>query len=101
MFTTPPGMSEVAIASASSIAASGPARDATATTVLPDTRAGRMRETIPSSDGSAGGNGATTPTGAVTVKLRYGADTRDAPPKYLASVCVQPAYHAARAIDRL
>ena len=45
--TTPPGRSDVAIASASSIAASGRVSDATTTTVLPPTIAGAIRETRP------------------------------------------------------
>src|SRR5436189_58241 len=100
MFTAPPGMSEVANASASSTADRGLDCDATATTVLPETTAGRMRDTIPSSDGSAGAIVATTPTGSGTVKLKYGPDTGFAPPSAWASLSAQPAYQTTRSIDR-
>ena len=54
MLTAPPGRSEVASASASSTAASGWLSEATATTVLPPTSGGRIRETSPPSAGSGG-----------------------------------------------
>ena len=52
--TTPPGTSAVAIASASSIAASGCVSDASAMTALPPVTAGATRETRPRSGGSSG-----------------------------------------------
>ena len=52
--TAPPGTSLVASTSASSIAASGLVSDAIATTALPPTSAGAIRETRPSSGGSSG-----------------------------------------------
>ena len=74
--TTPPGTSLVAIASASSIAASGCVSDASATTALPPVSAGASRETRPSSGGSSGATTATTPVGSGIVKLKYGPGDR-------------------------
>ena len=68
--TTPPGTSLVAIASASSIAASGCVSDASATTALPPVSTGAIRETRPSSGGSSGAIVATTPVGSGIVKLK-------------------------------
>src|SRR5918911_2119026 len=100
MLTTPPGTSDVAIASASSIAASGRDSDATATTVLPPTSAGATRVTRPSSGGSSGARIATTPVGSGTVKLKYGPATAFAPPTTCASLSAQPAYQTIRSIVR-
>jgi hypothetical protein len=81
--TTPPGTSDVATASASSIAASGWASDATTTTALPPTSAGTTRATSPSSAGSSGATTATTPVGSGSVKLKYGPATGLAPTEHL------------------
>ena len=74
--TTPPGTSDVAIASASSIAASGCVSDASTTAALPPTITGAMRETMPSSGGSSGATTPTTPVGSgsgeVEVRARDG-----------------------------
>src|SRR6478752_6228111 len=92
MFTTPPGRSEVASASASSTAASGLDSDVTATTVLPPTIAGAIRETSPSSGGASGARIPTTPVGSGTVKLKYGPATAFEEPSTCASLSAQPAY---------
>jgi hypothetical protein len=68
--TTPAGKSDVASTSVSSIAATGWLSEATATTVLPATSAGAMRETIPWSGGLSGQRIPTTPVGSGTVKLK-------------------------------
>src|SRR5919199_1552374 len=100
MLTTPPGTSEVATASASSIAASGRVWDATATTTLPPVSAGMMRDTSPSSGGSSGASDATTPVGSGTVKLKYGPATGFEEPITCASLSLQPAYQTMRSIVR-
>src|ERR671938_208076 len=100
MLTTPPGTSEVAIASASSTAASGRVSDATATTAFPPTSGGITRETSPSSGGSSGASTATTPVGSGTVKLKYGPATGFAEPSTCASLSVQPAYQTIRSTAR-
>src|SRR5260221_2770702 len=92
MLTTPAGTSDVAIASASSIAASGCVSDATATTALPPTSAGDSREIKPSRAGSSGARIATTPVGSGTVKLKYGPATGLDEPSTCASLSAQPAY---------
>jgi hypothetical protein len=99
-FTTPAGTSEVATASASSIAASGCVSDATATTVLPPTSAGTILETSPSSAGSSGAMTATTPVGSGSVKLKYGPATGFDDPSTCASLSAQPAYQTTRSIAR-
>src|SRR5437868_2985015 len=100
MLTTPPGRSLVASTSASSTAASGCVSDATATTALPPTTAGAIRETSPSSAGSSGASVATTPVGSGTVKLKYGPATGFEDPSTCASLSVQPAYQTTRSIVR-
>src|SRR5438132_1059414 len=70
MLTAPPGTSEVASASASSIAASGCFSDASATTAFPPVSAGVTRVTRPRSGGSSGATIPTTPGGSGTVKLK-------------------------------
>src|SRR5437764_9448762 len=100
MLTTPPGTSLVAIASASSIAASGCVSDATATTAFPPTSGGSRRVTSPSSAGSSGQRTATTPVGSGTVKLKYGPATGFDEPSTCASLSAQPAYQTTRSIDR-
>ena len=99
--TTPPGTSQVASTSASSIAASGRVSDATATTALPPTSAGARRETSPSSGGSSGARTPTTPVGSGTVKLKYGPATGFEPPSTCASLSAQPAYQTMRSIAAL
>src|SRR5438067_3064174 len=94
--TTPPGTSEVAIASASSIAASGCVSEATAMTAFPPVSAGTTRETRPSSGGSSGARTATTPVGSGTVKLKYGPATGFDEPSTCASLSAQPAYQTIR-----
>src|SRR5438128_9245754 len=98
MLTAPPGTSDVASASASSIAASGCVSDATATTAFPPVIAGTTRETIPSSGGSSGASVATTPVGSGTVKLKYGPATGFDEPSTCASLSAQPAYQTTRSI---
>src|SRR5438445_6504905 len=100
MLTTPPGTSDVASASASSIAASGCVSDATATTAFPPVIAGTTRKTIPSSGGSSGASVATTPVGSGTVKLKYGPATGFDEPSTCASLSAQPAYQTQRSIAR-
>ena len=95
-FATPPGTSEVASTSASSIAASGRDSEATTTAALPPTRTGASRETRPSSGGSSGTSTPTTPVGSGTVKLKYGPDTGFAEPSTCASLSAQPAYQTKR-----
>src|SRR3954449_7485926 len=96
MLTTPPGTSDVASASASSIAASGCVSDATTTTALPPVSAGAIRVTSPSSGGSSGASVATTPVGSGTVKLKYGPATGFDEPITCANLSAQPAYQATR-----
>ena len=98
--TTPAGTSDVATASASSIAASGCASEATTTTAFPPTSAGTIRATRPSSAGSSGAITATTPVGSGTVKLKYGPATGLEPPSTWASLSAQPAYQTTRSIAR-
>src|SRR5688500_3862696 len=98
MFTTPPGTSEVAIDSASSIAASGCGSDATTTAAFPPTTTGASRETRPASAGSSGARIATTPVGSGTVKLKYGPATGLEEPSTCASLSAQPAYQTTRSI---
>src|SRR5919201_1686920 len=98
MFTTPPGTSEVASASASSIAVRGCGSDATATTAFPPVSAGTMRETSPSRGGSSGASTPTTPVGSGTVKLKYGPATGFDDPSTCASLSAQPAYHTQASI---
>src|SRR5919205_753525 len=100
MLTTPPGTSEVASASASSIAASGRVSDAIATTELPPTSAGATRDTSPSSGGSSGATMPTTPVGSGTVKLKYGPATGFDDPSTCASLSLKPAYQTQRSIAR-
>ena len=90
----------MASASASSTAASGLPSDAIATTALPPTSAGAIRETSPSSGGSSGATTATTPVGSGTVKLKYGPDTAFAPPSTCDSLSAKPAYQTQRSIAR-
>src|SRR5919202_5457265 len=96
MLTAPPGTSDVAIASASSIAASGRVSDATTTALLPPARTGASRVTIPSSGGSSGARTPTTPVGSGTVKLKYGPATGLADPSTCASLSAHPAYQTTR-----
>src|SRR6059058_172729 len=98
MLTTPPGTSDVASASASSIAASGCVSDATATAVLPPARTGASRETSPSNGGSGGATIPTTPVGSGTVKLKYGPATGFDDPSTWASLSAKPAYQTQRSI---
>src|SRR5919197_3963031 len=98
MLTTPPGTSEVARASASSIAARGCVSDASTTTELPPVSAGATRVTRPSSGGSSGATIPTTPVGSGTVKLKYGPATGFAEPSTCASLSAQPAYQTTRSI---
>ena len=100
MFTTPPGTSEVASTSASSIAARGCASLAITTAALPPASTGASRDTRPSSAGSAGATIPTTPVGSGTVKLKYGPATGFAPPSTWASLSVQPAYQTTRSVAR-
>src|SRR5437016_9071811 len=100
MLTTPPGRSDVAIASASSTAASGWASDATATTAFPPTTGGISLVTSASSGGSSGTSTATTPVGSGTVKLKYGPATGFAPPSTCESLSAHPAYQTIRSIER-
>ncbi len=96
----PPGTSDVAIASASSIAASGCVSDASTTALLPPTSTGAIRETSPSSGGSSGTTTATTPVGSGSVKLKYGPATGFDAPRICASLSDQPAYQTIRSIER-
>ena len=98
--TTPPGTSDVAIASASSIAASGRSSDASTTQALPPTITGATRETMPSSGGSAGATTPTTPVGSGSVKLKYGPATGFDAPSTCASLSAHPAYQTTRSIER-
>src|SRR4051794_7913868 len=98
--TTPPGTSLVAIASASSIAASGCVSEPSATTALPPVSAGASRETSPSSGGSSGATIATTPVGSGIVKLKYGPATGFVDPSTCASLSANPAYQTQRSIAR-
>ena len=98
--TTPPGRSEVAMASASSSAASGDVSDATTTAAFPPTTTGAMRETSPSSAGASGARIATTPVGSGTVKLKYGPATGFEPPSTCGSLSAHPAYQTTRSIAR-
>src|SRR6266550_4095747 len=100
MLITPPATSEVATASASSIAASGRVSEATATTELPPTTGGIRRLTRPRSGGSSGASTATTPVGSGTVKLKYGPATGFEEPITCASLSAQPAYQTRRSIER-
>jgi hypothetical protein len=100
MLTTPPGTSEVASTSASSIAARGCASEATTTAVLPPASTGASRDTSPSSAGSPGATIPTTPVGSGTVKLKYGPATGLDPPSTCASLSVQPAYQTMRSTVR-
>src|ERR671928_320720 len=100
MLTTPGGTSLVARTSASSIAARGRVSDASATTALPPTIAGAIRDTRPSSGGSSGASVATTPVGSGTVKLKYGPATGFDAPSTCASLSAKPAYQTQRSIDR-
>src|SRR5438477_1684967 len=100
MLTAPPGTSEVAIASASSIAASGRSSDATATTTLPPVSAGARRDVSPRSGGSSGASTPTTPVGSGTVKLKYGPATGFDEPITCASLSAQPAYQTTRSTER-
>ena len=100
MFTTPPGTSDVASTSASSIAARGCASEATTTATLPPASTGASRETSPSSAGSPGATIPTTPVGSGTVKLKYGPATGFAPPSTWLSLSVQPAYQTKRSTAR-
>src|SRR5262249_53331013 len=94
--TTPPGTSEVASTSASSIAASGRDSDAMRTVALPPTSTGANRDTSPSRGGSSGASTPTTPVGSGTVKLKYGPATGFAEPSTCASLSAHPAYHTKR-----
>src|SRR5881398_3958242 len=96
----PPGTSEVASTSASSIAASGRDSDATTTAAFPPTKTGASRETSPSSGGSSGTRTPTTPVGSGTVKLKYGPETGFEEPSTCASLSAQPAYQTKRSIER-
>src|SRR5829696_8284870 len=98
MLTTPPGMSAVAIASASSTDASGSRSEASTTAVLPPTITGASRATMPSSAGPSGASTPTTPVGSGMVKLKYGAATGFAEPKTCAYLSAQPAYQTQRSI---
>src|SRR2546427_10928447 len=100
MFTAPPGTSEVASASASSIAARGWDSDASTTATLPPTSTGATRETSPSSGGSSGATMPTTPVGSGTVKLKYGPATGFDAPSTCESLSDQPAYQTTRSIER-
>src|SRR2546422_11282861 len=100
MLTVPPGTSEVASASASSIAASGCRSEAITTAVLPPTSTGASRETSPASAGSSGASTPTTPVGSGTVKLKYGPPTGFDEPSTWASLSAQPAYQTKRSIQR-
>ena len=97
--TTPPGTSEVAIASASSIAASGCDSEARTTAALPPTSTGARRETRPPSAGSSGARMATTPVGSGTEKLKYGPATGFEEPSTCAQL-VRPARVPDDAVDR-
>ena len=96
MLTTPAGTSEVASASASSIATSGELSGATMTAVLPPTIAGASRDTRPASGGSSGATIPTTPVGSGSVKLKYGAATGFDEPTTCANLSAQPAYQTQR-----
>src|SRR5215211_5017223 len=98
MLTTPPGTSAVAIASASSIDASGSGSDASTIAVFPPTITGARRATIPSSAGPSGASTPTTPVGSGTVKLKYGAATGFADPNTCAYLSAHPAYQTQRSI---
>src|SRR5216117_3244638 len=98
MLTTPPGTSEVASASASSIAATGCVSEAIASAVLPPTMTGASRETSASSGGSSGATIPTTPVGSGMVKLKYGPATGFDEPSTCASLSAQPAYQTQRSI---
>src|SRR5215204_1594032 len=98
MLTTPPGTSAVAIASASSIDASGSGSDASTTAVLPPTITGASRATRPSSAGCSGAMTPTTPVGSGTVKLKYGAATGFDEPSTCAYLSAQPAYQTHRSM---
>src|ERR1051325_2063058 len=100
MFTAPPGTSDVAIASASSTAASGCASAASTTATLPPVSTGATRETSPSSGGSSGATTPTTPVGSGSVKLKYGPATGFDAPSTCASLSAQPAYQTTRSIER-
>jgi hypothetical protein len=100
MLTTPPGTSEVASASESSMLASGLGSEARTTVVFPPTIAGASRETRPSSVGSAGAMTPTTPVGSGSVKLKYGAATGFDEPSTCASLSAHPAYQTKRSIER-
>src|SRR5688500_12040098 len=98
MLTTPPGTSEVASTSASSIAASGLDSDATTTAAFPPTITGQSRVTRPFSAGSSGASTPTTPVGSGTVKLKYGPATGLEPPSTCGSLSAQPAYQTTRSV---
>src|SRR5881398_175172 len=98
MLTAPPGTSDVASASASSIAASGCDSDASTTATLPPTSTGASRETSPSSGGSSGATTPTTPVGSGTVKLKYGPATGFDAPSTCATLSAKPAYQTHRSI---
>src|SRR3954471_3422128 len=99
-FTAPPGTSDVASASASSIAASGLVSEATAITAFPPVSAGSTRDTRPSNGGSSGASTATTPVGSGTVKLSYAPPTGFDEPSTGASLSAQPAYQTMRSTLR-
>jgi hypothetical protein len=97
MFTTPPGRSEVASTSARVMAGSGAGSDATTTAVLPDTIAGAITETRPSS-AESGATMATTPVGSGEEKLKNGPDTGLAAPATAPILSAQPAYQTQRSM---
>ena len=99
MLTTPPGTSEVAIASASSSAASGCVSDATTTAAFPLTITGASRETRPASAGSSGARTATTPVGSGNGEVEVRAGDRVRGAEHLREL-VRPARVPDDAVDR-
>src|SRR5262245_61316310 len=98
MLTTPPGTSEVASTSASSIASSGCAVEASTTAVLPVTIARASTLTSPSSGESGGATMPTTPVGSGEERLKYGPATGLAEPWTWAILSAQPAYQTSRSM---
>ena len=100
MLTTPPGTSEVASTSASSIAASGCVSEATTTTALPPTIAGASRETRPSERRLVRREDRRRRRSAPgTVKLKYGPATGFDAAEHLREL-VGPARVPDHAVDR-
>src|SRR5215469_1699969 len=98
MLTTPPGTSDVASTSASTIDGSGRCSLAITTTVLPLTMTGARTLTSPSRLDSCGASVTTTPVGSGTLKLKYGPATGLAAPATCATLSLQPAYQTQRSI---